>query len=392
VLLEDVADEVTVGHVGPMVTEYVEAGVPFLRSQNVEPLRINQAEIKYISPQFHARLKKSSLRPGDVVIVRTGKPGTCAVIPSTLPVANCSDLVIIRCGPELDPRYLSYYVTGAAQHDVNANVVGAVQQHFNVGAAKRLLMPLPPLAEQQRISGTLGALDDKIEQNRRMAETIERLVRADYSELVSSANGEFPSGWRRGSIRDLAENPRDVVAPGSVDGGTPYVGLEQMPRGRLVLDDWTTADKAGSGKSAFRAGDILFGKLRPYFRKVGVAPVRGICSTDILVLRPRTPADFGLLLGVATDPAFIGHANSASTGTRMPRASWADMTRFEIPVPPLNVRAEFTERVRPLVERAIVAVFENRTLAATRDALLPRLLSGELRVPEAERAAPRGHS
>src|SRR6266516_7539734 len=93
ILLEEVADEVTVGYVGPMATEYVSAGVPFLRSQNVEPLRINTDDIKYITPAFHGRLRKSSLSPGDVVIVRTGKPGACAVVPTSLPVANCSDLV-----------------------------------------------------------------------------------------------------------------------------------------------------------------------------------------------------------------------------------------------------------------------------------------------------------
>ena len=95
VALEDVAADVTVGHVGPMASEYVERGIPFLRSQNVEPLRINDTDLKFITEDFHARLKKSALSPGDVVIVRTGKPGACAVVPATLSVANCSDLVIV---------------------------------------------------------------------------------------------------------------------------------------------------------------------------------------------------------------------------------------------------------------------------------------------------------
>src|SRR5215510_5312830 len=110
VVLEEVAEDVTVGHVGPMASEYVMGGIPFLRSQNVEPLRINDSDLKFITPAFHERLKKSALSPGDVVIVRTGKPGACAVIPRTFPVANCSDLVIVRCGAHLDPRFLAYYV------------------------------------------------------------------------------------------------------------------------------------------------------------------------------------------------------------------------------------------------------------------------------------------
>src|SRR5688572_8711457 len=108
--LSQLADEITVGHVGPMVTEYLPKGVPFLRSTDIEPLRIKMESVKFISPEFHARLKKSSLRPGDVVIVRTGKPGAAAVVPATLPSANCSDLVIVRPGERLDSRFLAYWV------------------------------------------------------------------------------------------------------------------------------------------------------------------------------------------------------------------------------------------------------------------------------------------
>jgi type I restriction enzyme S subunit len=77
VLLEDVAEEITVGHVGSMASEYIPAGIPFLRSQNIEPFGITFNDLKYISHDFHFRLRKSVLSPGDVVIVRTGKPGAC---------------------------------------------------------------------------------------------------------------------------------------------------------------------------------------------------------------------------------------------------------------------------------------------------------------------------
>src|SRR6185436_8347521 len=110
VMLEEVADELTVGYVGPMASEYVPSGIPFLRSQNVEPLRVIQDDIKFITPDFHNRISKSALSPGNVVIVRTGKPGACTVMPDSLPVANCSDLVIVRCGKNLDARFLAYYV------------------------------------------------------------------------------------------------------------------------------------------------------------------------------------------------------------------------------------------------------------------------------------------
>jgi type I restriction enzyme S subunit len=108
VTLESVANDITVGFVGPMTSEYVPEGIPFLRSHNIEPFRVVLDEIKYIGEAFHNRTRKSSLKPGDVVIVRTGKPGAAAIIPEALPVANCSDLVIVRPGNHLDARFLVY--------------------------------------------------------------------------------------------------------------------------------------------------------------------------------------------------------------------------------------------------------------------------------------------
>ena len=105
--LKDLCYEITVGYVGPMALEYVEEGVPFLRSQNVQSFHLDLSSVKYIRPEFDHRLRKSALAPGDVVVVRTGNPGIACVIPPTLFHANCSDLVIFRPGERLDPYYLA---------------------------------------------------------------------------------------------------------------------------------------------------------------------------------------------------------------------------------------------------------------------------------------------
>ena len=103
--LKDVCREITVGHVGPMANEYVEEGFPFLRSQNILPFRLELTGLKYISKEFHKRLKKSAISAGDVVVVRTGYPGTACVVPPKLGEANCADLVIIRPTSDLDPWF-----------------------------------------------------------------------------------------------------------------------------------------------------------------------------------------------------------------------------------------------------------------------------------------------
>ncbi|MFQ5500261.1 MAG: restriction endonuclease subunit S [Candidatus Zixiibacteriota bacterium] len=201
VRLDDLATEVTVGYVGPMTHEYCREGIPFLRSKNVKPFLIDQDDIRYIGSEFHQKIGKSRLSPGDVVIVRTGAPGITAVIPDWLEEANCSDLVIVRPGNRLNAKYFAYFMNALARHQVNAHVVGAVQQHFNVGSAKALQIPLPSVDEQQRIVAVLGALDNKIELNRQMNHTLEAMAQAifkswfvDFDPVTAKADGRQPYG------------------------------------------------------------------------------------------------------------------------------------------------------------------------------------------------------
>jgi type I restriction enzyme S subunit len=246
--LSEVADEVTVGFVGPMTLEYRLSGVPFLRSQNVKPLRIETRGIEHISLEFHERIAKSRLGPGDVVIVRTGAPGTCAVVPESLSIANCADLVVVRPGPNLNPHYLAYFVNFIAQHHVYAYSVGAVQQHFNVSSAKALPIPVPPRRIQDGIVAAVGPIDDKIELNRGMNRTLEAMaqalfrswfvdfdpvsaktaqpqplgmdattVRAFASDFTDSELGPIPKGW---SIRLVRDEYRLVM--GQSPPGTTY--------------------------------------------------------------------------------------------------------------------------------------------------------------------------
>jgi type I restriction enzyme S subunit len=145
------AERVTVGHVGPMKDEYVPTGIPFLRSQNVRPNRYDPNGLKYISNAFHSKLQKSSLQPGDIVVVRSGSVGVAAVVPETLPVANCSDLVIIKCPCAVLSRYAAYYLNAVVDSRIAAGRVGVALAHFNTRSVAELPLPVPPIAEQRRI-------------------------------------------------------------------------------------------------------------------------------------------------------------------------------------------------------------------------------------------------
>lgn len=139
------------GYVGPMAKEYVEVGIPFLRSLNIKPFKFDPSELKFISPDFHKKIRKSALKPGDVAVVRTGNPGISCVIPESLPDANCSDLVVIRPGKNLDPYFVSYYINSITKSHIKGQLVGAIQQHFNIGAAKEIHFPIITRTEQQKL-------------------------------------------------------------------------------------------------------------------------------------------------------------------------------------------------------------------------------------------------
>ena len=160
--LHSLCRRITVGHVGSMATLYKPAGIPFLRSQNIRPFSVSMQNLVFIDEEFHASLSKSSLQAGDVAIVRTGYPGTAAVIPDSLGVANCSDLVIVRPGPEIDAHFLCAFFNSAfGKNMVSGKVVGAAQKHFNVGAAKDVVLHLPSLNEQQAIVAAAEELRDE---------------------------------------------------------------------------------------------------------------------------------------------------------------------------------------------------------------------------------------
>jgi type I restriction enzyme S subunit len=151
-VLGSLCHRITVGHVGSMANAYKPSGVPFLRSQNIRPFTVTTENMVFIDDGFHASLGKSSLAAGDVAIVRTGYPGTAAVIPESLGVANCSDLVIVKPGPEVDPHFLAaFFNSSFGKSQVGGKLVGAAQKHFNVGAAKEVTLHLPPIAEQRII-------------------------------------------------------------------------------------------------------------------------------------------------------------------------------------------------------------------------------------------------
>ena len=169
--------------------------------------------------------------------------------------------------------------------------------------------------------------------------------------------------WRNERFGQMAELVQDTVHPSDVIG-IPYIGLEHIGEGTLQLLGAGLAEDATSIKSQFKAGDILFGKLRPYFRKVIRAPFDGICSTDIWVVRPKAGVDSGFLFYLMASDIFIEPLVRASEGTKMPRAKWDFAISLEFPLPPLPEQQAIARILGTLDDKIELNRRMNETLEA----------------------------
>ncbi len=423
--IQDVAERVAMGPFGSSikVETFVPSGVPVISGQHLHGSKVDdQVAFNFISEAHADRLKNANVRRGDVVFTHAGNIGQVAYIPRTSMYERyviSQRQFYMRCDDSkvLPEFVVAYFKTPEGRHKLLANTsqTGVPSIAQPVTYLRTIEIPLPPLDEQRAIAHILGTLDDKIELNRRMNETLEAMARAlfkswfvDFDPVRAKAEGrdpglpqplaelfpdsfedselgEIPRGWEVGRLGDVAEHPRRGIRADQIALGTPYIALEHMPKRCIALSEWDSGDGLESNKFEFKRGEILFGKLRPYFHKVGVAPVDGVCSTDIVVVAPQDRLWFGFVLGHVSSVEFVEYTNAGSTGTKMPRTSWSEMARYELVLPPKPVAEAFATQVRPSIDRMIAAIHESHKLAALRDALLPKLISGELRIADAER-------
>ncbi len=174
--------------------------------------------------------------------------------------------------------------------------------------------------------------------------------------------------WNKRSFAESADLIRDVVQPNDI-GNIPYIGLEHISQGQLSLMGFGSSDEVVSAKSRFRKGDILFGKLRPYFRKVIIAPFDGVCSTDIWVIRAKPGVDQKFLFYWMASSEFVEAATRASEGTKMPRAKWEFVERIEKLLPEEDEQRAIAEVLGSLDDKIALNRRMNQTLEALAQAI-----------------------
>jgi type I restriction enzyme S subunit len=393
-------------------------GVPLIRVNNFRDTHLDLSDVMYIDPAIEAKYGRTRLKGGEVLLTIVGTVGQVTVVPSHLFGYNVARAVAVI--HPLEPFAADWIAlclrSPLAQHLLGSRANTTVQTTINLKDLRALPIPLPPLRERQAIADFIGVLDDRITLLRETSTTLEAIAQAlfkswfvDFDPVRAKQEGRkpdgmdeakaslfpdgfdesklrlLPRGWKYGALGDVAETARRQIQPEAMTAEMLYVGLEHIPRQSLGLDSWGTADGLESAKSCFTKGDILFGKLRPYFHKVAIAPFAGVCSTDILVCTAKAQGYYSFVTMHLFSSELVAYAERLSNGAKMPRVNWKDLAAYELVVPPDALARAFDEITLPILEKITANVLEAKTLAALRDTLLPRLISGQLSLSESDR-------
>lgn len=361
--------------------DFTSSGVPVASAQLVSDGVLHLEEARTVDLETYRKWMSTPVAKGDVVLTSEAPLGRVARVTSDDPLVLGQRLFGLRGMPGvLDSGYLYYVLqTEAVQSDLKGRATGSTVTGIRQSALRQVVIPAPGYREQLAIAEVLGSLDDKIAANATIADRADALVRHRFGQLERRATAAVALG-------SLATNPRSLVNPSEVERQLTYVGLEHIPRRHMWLTASGSAEDVTSTKGAFERGDVLFGKLRPYFHKVASAPTAGIASTDILVVRPQRQTHQGFLLAALSSDDVVQQCVGASEGTRMPRTGWKDLSRIQVAWPGEEAAKRFSADVEGLRDVVEARLLESRSLIRLRDALLPQLMSGKIRVKDAERA------
>jgi type I restriction enzyme S subunit len=430
-------DTVPLGEVGSVrsgfafkSSDWTETGIPVVKIANVKDGRLVMDGCSFISQPVADSAAEFALQAGDILITMTGYIGDVAIVRDRDLPAVLNQRVgrfSIRDPRRLDQRFLFYLLRDVdIRKEIEALGYGSAQPNVSPSLMHGVEVPLPPLPEQRAIAHILGSLDDKIELNRRMSQTLEAIARALFKSwfvdfepvranmegrwqrgqslpglpahlyalfpgrLVDSELGEIPEGWEAGTLAEIVELVRDHVNPLSEPASEfLHFSIPAFDEGR-----WPKLERGEEIKSPkwqVPPEVVLLSKLNPEIERVWLVDVkpddRAVCSTEFLVLRPKPLYGRAYVYCLTRSPLFRQRIEGLVTGTSKSHQRVQPSAILELATikPSAPVVTAFDRAAASLLDHSLECRRESRTLAALRDALLPKLISGEIRVKDAER-------
>ncbi|MBS0182761.1 MAG: restriction endonuclease subunit S [Nitrospira sp.] len=412
--LDEVCDGVfDCPHSTPLLTE----GGPFVvRSQDMRTGVFRLENAGHVSEDiYRERIVRAEPRNGDLFYSREGTYfGIAAEVPAGVRVCLGQRMVLLRPkASECNHRFLRYWLNSPvmASH-TQGHRDGTVAERLNLPTIRQLPVVVPPLPEQRAIAHILGTLDDKIELNRRMNETLEAMARAlfkswfvDFDPVRAKAKGhdlglpksladlfpdsfedselgEVPTGWKVATLADFSLLNPEVWSKETRPAVINYVDLSNTKWGRIdAVIAYSQQDAPSRAQRVLRQKDTIVGTVRPGNGSYAFITEDGLTgSTGFVVLRPRRVdfAEFVYLAATATEN--IEALSHLADGGAYPAVRSEIVTATQVVRANDKILAEFSKRAASLLARMAQNESESCILVAIRDTLLPKLISGELRV------------
>lgn len=399
-----------------------EQGIPLLEVKHLPENRkypILETS-KHVSQEVYDTWFRAHLQAGDILFSTVGTTARVSITPNHPKVAIAQNVLGLRFKSDLlDPLFAFYYLRAKPfQNEVEARLITTVQASIKRSDMVGIPMHLPELSEQKTIASVLGALDDKIENNRRMNETLEEMARAifkswfvDFDPVHAKAAGNppahmdadtaalfpnsfgddgLPVGWKKRELGELAEN-HSTTFDFTDKSDVVFINTGDVLEGRFLHSNRSeTKGLPGQAKKSIERGDILYSEIRPKnkrFAYVNLDTTDYVVSTKFMVLRSISDASSLYLYMAMKQPVALMEFNTIAesrSGT-FPQITFLSVKHYPLVRPTLDVARKFDDIYDPLFQKQEHISNENQTLAKIRDTLLPKLMSGEIRVTDAKR-------
>jgi type I restriction enzyme S subunit len=358
------------------------------------------------------------LEPDDLLFARqsiiASGAGKCSLfLGDEEPVTWESHIIRARLDESIaNPRFYYYLFNSPSGKRLIWTIVEQVSAAGIRGSdLRKLKVPWVGLDEQDAVADLLSPYDDLISVARRLLKTLESMARAlfrawfvDYEPIdettASDWNDEIrllfpeqvdadggPRGWSRGHLGDIADRIVERLRNPEEWAEEELVDLGRIPRRAVAIDDWGSGAELTSSITRFRDRDILFGGIRPYLHKVGVAPFDGVTNTSVMVIRPRRESDWPYVLMLCSAHATVEYATRMAQGLKMPTIKWADLARMDVVIPPDNLLDRYAEIAGHWLEMLCHTVRKMHHLKSARDSLAEKLFLEVFRQPNASVAA-----
>jgi len=414
--LKSLAHVITKGTTPTKEQGYTDDGINFIRALSIDKNgQLDEGTFLKISDETNADLKRSIVQEGDVLFTIAGVIGRVTVVEKKHLPANLNQaLAIIRPKKDkISSRYLANLLRSHdAQFYLKSRVVESVQANLSLTELGRFPVEVLSLEMQNNRNKMLELIEDKISSELKTSDISETLISSlfrswfiDFDPVKAKAAGKLPygmdeetaalfsdsfedselgpipTGWTVGIMEDVLSRKQDSTTPGKHLSKRCYVPIDNIDSKSLTLNKWQSYEDAASSLILFSKNDLLFGAMRPYFHKVAVAPFDGITRSTCFVFTPKVPETLGFSLCLLNLDSTIRYSTDSSLGSTMPYAIWENgLARLKIVLPPSQIMVAFSELISPLIEKIRDGGLSARSLSSTRDALLPRLMSGEISV------------